>query len=162
MAANAFARLEEWLRSDPVRVGGVAEAAFGRAQVLCAAGELEAAERIAVELCAQEPRNGNYRRLLAQILTSQLGEPASAAEVRQAQEAWGELLKDARLRERAPERFWEARCQWLALLLRAGQAAEVAHAIAQERIWYPELGGAPWREKLLALEQEARAQASAD
>jgi TolA-binding protein len=162
MAANAFARLEEWLRSDPARAGGVAEAAFGRAQVLYAAGELEAAERIAAELCAHEPRNGNYRRLLAQILTSQLGESASAAEVRRAQEAWGELLKDARLRERAPARFWEARYQWLALLLRAGQAADVAHAIAQERIWHPELGGSPWRERLLALEEAARAQAGAE
>jgi len=162
MAANAFARLEEWLRSDPGGGGGVAEAAFGRAQVLYAAGELEAARRVAAELCAQEPRNGNYRRLLAQILTSELGESASAAEVRRAQEAWGELLKDARLRERSPERFWEARCHWLALLLRAGQAADVAHAIAQERIWYPELGGAPWREKLLALEEAARSQAGAD
>ena len=38
-----------------------------------------------------------------------------------------------------------------------GRAAEVENAIRQDRVWYPELGGAEWESKLSELYQRAAA-----
>jgi hypothetical protein len=81
---------------------------------------------------------------------------AASEQLKAAQEAWAVLLKDSGLRQRSPEHYWEARYNWLALLLRQGKAAEVEQAIDQEQVWYPALGGANWREKLLKLRDESR------
>jgi hypothetical protein len=119
------------------------------------AGRLDDAGRAVAGLLEQDPRNGNYRRLHALILDAQLGEEPTSDQVRRAREVWGVLLKDPALRSRTPQRYWEARYHWLALLLREGRAAEVAKAIEQDRVWSPQLGGPPWRGKLEALHRQA-------
>lgn len=156
---DTFAQLEDWVRRDAQRAGQAAVVAFARAQMLLSAGEFRQTQEIVSELLKHSPRNGNYQRLLAVALTAQLTPASPTAQVTAAQEAWGELLKDPNLRKRAPQRYWEARWHWLALLLRQGAAAEVDQAIRQEQVWYPDLGGSPWREKLLELRAQARAQA---
>jgi hypothetical protein len=40
--------------------------------------------------------------------------------------------------------------------LRLGSAADVEKAITQERVWSPDLGGPPWKEKLEDLWHRAR------
>ncbi|MFH1746336.1 MAG: tetratricopeptide repeat protein [Planctomycetota bacterium] len=155
-SVDTFTQLEQWLKQDPQRARNVPVVAFGRAQMLHIAGRPDEARRIVADLLKQSPQNGNYQRLLAQILVEQLTEASSVDEVKAAQDAWAELLKDPSLRKRAPERFWEARYNWLMLLLRAGNAADVESAIKQELVWYPDLGGPPWQAKLLELRKQAR------
>jgi len=151
-----FHELEKWVRADPARAGHLEFVLFGRAELLFQAGRTDEAERVVAELLRDSPRNGNFLHLQARILTTRLPADASAAELQRAQEAWGALLTDVAIRNRAPERYWEARYEWLRLALRLGRAEDVNTAITQERVWYPDLGGSPWRERLEALLAEAR------
>jgi hypothetical protein len=156
----AFEQLEGWARRDASRAAAIAPIALARAGMLYTAGELSDARALLSDVLRDDAQNGNAQRLLALVLTEQLP-PTEAtvdsAQLKAALEAWAALLKDPGLRQRSPERYWEARYNWLALLLRQGQAAEVEQAITQEQVWYPDLGGAEWREKLLKLQEQARA-----
>ncbi|MBU0639633.1 MAG: tetratricopeptide repeat protein [Planctomycetes bacterium] len=155
-----FQQLEQWFLADPRRAKNAQVAAFGLVRMTHLAGRLDEARQKVEKLLTEDPKNGNYRRLHALLLTEQLAPAAPAADVQQAQEAWATLLKDPAIRTQAPQRYWEARYHWLALALRLGQAADVEKAIRQERIWYSDLGGPPWHEKLNALYQEAAQQAN--
>lgn len=152
---TAFEQLESLLAADPGRAGSAASVAFGRAQMLRISRKYEAALRVVDELLTRDPQSGPYRHLRAQILAESLGETPSPDQLRAAQDAWEGLLADPALRQRSPERYWEARYQWLAILLRSGRAADVHKAIHQERLWYPDLGGSPWQEKLEDLYHRA-------
>jgi tetratricopeptide (TPR) repeat protein len=182
-----FAELEKWVRADAARAGNLEFVLAGQAEMLYFAGRYADARKLAEELLAKSPKNGNYLRLRAQTLTGQLGfetpgapvlptapqsadanspapqtadasapKAADTAAIKAARDAWAVLLGDPGLRERAPERYWEARYNWLALGYRAGDVAEVESQIRQERVWYPDLGGAPWQDRLEALLAEAR------
>ncbi|TWT40951.1 hypothetical protein RAS1_36400 [Phycisphaerae bacterium RAS1] len=155
---TAFEQLESLLAADPGRAGSAASVAFGRAQMLRISRQYDAALRVASELLARDPKSGPYQHLRAQILAEGLGDAPAPAQLREAQEAWEALLADPGLRQRSPERYWEARCQWLTILLRGGRAAEVHKAIHQERLWYPDLGGSPWQERLEELYRRAAAE----
>lgn len=171
LAASAlplFTRLDVWGQG-----GAPADAlTFAAARVHQLAGRLDEARKLAERLIAGETANGAYLRLHAQILTEALAldapaaqpEAGGAAEARKralvearavARRAWERLLADASLKQRAPSRYWEARCQQLALLLEEGAAEEVERAIRNERAWDEELGGPPWRERLEELYQRA-------
>lgn len=156
-SVETFAELEKWVRADPGRAQNLDYVLYGRAQMHYFAGQYDEALQRVADLLARSPRNGNYQHLQALVLSARLAVDAPAAELERAREAWGALLTDPGIRARAPERYWEARCAWLALALRLGQAADVEAAITQERVWYPDLGGAPWKERLEALLAEARA-----
>lgn len=151
-----FDELEKWVRAEPGRAAHLGFVLFGRAELLFQAGRSDEAERVVAELLRDSPRNGNYLYLQARILTTRLTADASAADVQRVQEAWGALLTDVAIRNRAPERYWEARYEWLQLALRLGRAEDVNTAITQERVWYPDLGGSPWKERLEELLAEAR------
>ena len=156
-SVDTFVQLEQWLQKDAKRASQAAVVAFGRAEMLYTAGNHERAQEIVTGLLKQSPQNGNYQRLLALIRSAQLTDASSPEQVQAARDAWEQLLKDPALRKRAPERYWEARYHWLALLLRQGRAADVDQAIQQDAVWYPDLGGPPWRDKLLDLRRQARA-----
>lgn len=154
-AVPAFDELAKWA-ADRGRAETLEAVSAGRARMLHLAGRHEEAERALAKLLEKYPQNGNYRHLQAQILTAQLGPTASPGDLRRAQDAWAALLSDPAIRQRAPERYWEARYNWLALALRLGQAADVEKAISQERVWRPDLGGDVWRPKFEALLAAAR------
>jgi hypothetical protein len=124
--------------------------------MLLFAKQYDEALKIANTLLTKEPRNGTFQYLQAQVLTARLADQSPKDEVAAAREAWGKLLADQSLRTRAAERYWEARYQWLTLMLREGDAAQVEKAIDQERVWYPDLGGAASKEKLEELMRKAR------
>ena len=152
-----FAELEKWVRADASRAQNLDFVLSGRARMHYLAGQFDAAETLVTSLLKENPRNGNHQHLRALILTARLGADTPAAELQKVQEAWAALLGDAAIRTRAPERYWEARYNWLALALRLGNAADVETAITQERVWFPDLGGASWQAKLERLLDEARA-----
>ncbi|MEW6253290.1 MAG: hypothetical protein AB1716_21835, partial [Planctomycetota bacterium] len=163
-ALTTFAELRRWVEADPARAKSREPVLIGQARMLYLARQYDEALQITAVLLARQPRNGNYQHLQAQVLTARLdagpssqpaAEPATDA-IQAAQEAWGHLLADAALRQRAPERYWEARHNWLALELRLGRPAVVEQAIKQERIWRRDMGGAEWQEQFRALEQQAR------
>jgi tetratricopeptide (TPR) repeat protein len=151
-----FEELEKWVRDDPKRAKYVEVVVFGRAQMMYLAGKFDAAQDAVRGLLSAAPKNGNYQHLLAQIVTARLTDDASAAELQSAQQAWAALLTDPAIRTRAPDRYWEARFHWLTILLRQGAAADVEKAITQERVWYPDLGGQPWKQRLDDLLRAAR------
>ncbi|MCK4342833.1 MAG: tetratricopeptide repeat protein [Phycisphaerae bacterium] len=153
----AFEELEKWVRADPRRAQNLGFVLSGRARMQYLAGQYEEARRIVAELLEQDPKNGNYQQLRALILTARLPADAAPDQLKEVQEAWAVLLTDPAIRTYAPQRYWEARYNWLALALRLGNAADVEQAITQERVWYPDLGGTPWQEKLAGLLAEARA-----
>jgi len=157
-----FEELEKWVRADAGREANLEFVLAGRAEMEYFAGQYADALKRIDELLAKNPKNGNYLRLKALVLTGPLGPDvlsgdAPPGEVKTARAAWAVLLGDPGMRERAPERYWEARYHWLALGYRAGDYAEVESQIRQERVWYPELGGAPWQDRLEALLADARA-----
>lgn len=159
LAADAlvtFGELEKWTRADAGRAHALDAVLAGRARMLYHAGQLAAAERVAAELLERNPRQGDYRHLHALILTAQTEINDSKAAIEKAVEAWTQLLADPGLRRQAPQRYWEARYHWLALLLREGRAADVEAAITQEHIWQPGLGGPPWADKFADLLRAAR------
>lgn len=128
---------------------------FGSARMKMLAGRYEEARSIVEQLLQKEPRSGHYQRLLAQIATRALPPNAGVEALRQARETWSVLLRDATLRERSAELYWEARYEFLSLLLREGAACDVEAAIRQERIWQPDLGGGHWRPRLEKLHDQA-------
>jgi tetratricopeptide (TPR) repeat protein len=151
-----FEELQKWVAADASRAANLEFVQSGRAEMHYLAGQYDQAQALVAELLKKSPKNGNYQHLQARLYTVQLTPDSSPADLKRAQDAWGVLLADAAIRKRAPERYWEARFNWLDLALRLGQAADVDKAIAQERVWYPDLGGAPWKEKLEALYLKAR------
>ena len=72
-----------------------------------------------------------------------------------AQTAWGRFLNDPVLREKAPERFQEARYYYLELLLLEGRAAEVENAIRQDRVWHADREASEWDGKFDELYERA-------
>lgn len=154
-ALPLFERLEAWCNEDPARAVNAPIVGFGLARLYYTAGRYEQAAARVEKLLTADPQNGNLRRLQAQILTAALAADERGAKLERAKQAWAELLKDAGLRTRAPERYWEARYNYLRLLLQQGQAAQVEQAIRQERIWYPELGGPAWAARFDALAKAA-------
>lgn len=159
-AVKTFEELDRRLRSDPARAREADLAAAGLAQMLRAAGAEERAAALIAELLQRNPQNGHLRRLHALSLTAALAADSPPERIAAALEAWAALLRDSALRETAPQRYWEARHQWLTLLLRQGKAADVARAIEQERVWYPDLGGPEWRPRLEELLARAKASAA--
>jgi len=176
-ALPTFEQLYGWVRADAGRARYVDAVRYGLAQMAYFAGRCERAQALIGELLEADPRNGNYQRLYALVLTAPLledatPEPVAAAATAEtpalvaaaerlaaAREAWGVLLRDPSLRSSAPQRYWEARYYYLELLLREGRAREVEQAIRQERVWYPDLDLGTWGEKLDGLYQRAAAQA---
>lgn len=150
-----FDELEKWISADEKRAKSRPVVAFGRAQMLYYAGEHAQALDAVGKLLATNPKDGNYQHLQAMILTDSLGDGAAAAQIDAAREAWARLLADQTLRTKAPSRFWEARYHWLALTLRGGAAGDVEKAIKQDRVWFPDLGGPPWKERLEELYRAA-------
>jgi tetratricopeptide (TPR) repeat protein len=138
---QTFEQLRAWTAEDTSRSGYLDGVDFGLARMLRAAGHFDRALPMAEALVAKDATNGLYRRLLAQIRTGMLTEDAQAADLAAAREAWEALLRDPNLRAANPEFYWEARYHFLALLLRAGKAAEVEAAIRQERLWTADFGG---------------------
>lgn len=107
---------------------------------------------------AAAPRDGELLRFRAVLSSAQVRVAAEAerpALRAVAREAWGALLADEGLRDRLPERFWEARLAVLELLLDDGRRDDVRRAIQQERVWDAELGGAATRARLEELERRA-------
>jgi hypothetical protein len=151
-----FEQLERWARGSAVKGEQHDVIRYGLARTLHLAGRFEPAQRIVERLVQQDPQNGAYQRLLALVLTDALPEPAPPDALRAARRAWERLLGDDTLSERAPERYWEARVQFLTLLLRQGEAADVERAIRSERAWRPELGGPRWAARFEALYRRAQ------
>lgn len=150
MAADAvqiFEQLLASITSDPNRAADAEIVQFGLGRMLHMSGDDARAADIAAQLVARNPRNGNYQRLIASILTAQLADAPSPVDLKRALDAWETLLRDAGLRKRAPQMYWEARYHWLELTLRSGEAPAVENAIRQERVWYPDMGGAAWKPK---------------
>jgi len=154
-SVSTFDELEKWVRADEQRAQSLDFVLSGRAKMHYLAGQYGEAHQLVTGLLERSPRNGNYRHLQALILTAQLPEDAPQDTLKTAQDAWAKLLTDPGIRERAPERYWEARYNWLALTLRLGNAADVETAITQERIFRPDLGGAPWKTRLENLLNKA-------
>ncbi len=155
-AVTTFEQLLNWCEVDESRRQNLGVVRSGLARVQYLAGNYDAASELATELLKENPRSGNYQRLMAQILTARLSDTPSDAELAQARAAWETLLRDGGLRKRAPQQYWEARYNWLNLKLRAGQAAEVKTGLTQERVWSPALGGPPWKDLLEGLLWRAR------
>jgi hypothetical protein len=159
-ALVTFEELEKWVRADAQRAKNLELVLAGRAQMNFLAGQNDEALRLIDALLEKSPRSGNFQHLRARIVTARLTDAAPAAELTQAQGAWGVLLSDPGLRQRWPERYWEARYNWLVLALRLGQAADVEKAILQERIWHPDLGGETWQAKFEELLNRAQSASS--
>jgi tetratricopeptide (TPR) repeat protein len=158
-ALPTFEQLETWIKAEPSRAKYLDAVWYGLARMRYLAGQYQPAGELVARLLQQDPRDGNYQRLNALILTAALAEDAGEEEVSTAREAWGAMLRDPALRSAVPERYWEARYHYLRLLLREGRAGEVEHAIRQERVWHPDLDVGVWDEKLEELYRRAAAQA---
>lgn len=154
-AVPTFQELERWCQRDPARANDARIVALGLAGMHYTAGQYEEALGIIDRLLAADANNGNYRRLHALILTERADQDVALVEI--ARSAWSRLLSDPALRTKSPERYWEARYQLLRLSLRLGHSAEVETAIRQERVWFPEMGGSPWKQRFEALYGEASA-----
>ncbi len=150
-----FEQLLAWVDADARRAKYRDAVRYGLARMKLLAGDVAGASEIAAELAARDPRNGNYRRLRALVLTAEAETDATPARVAAARDAWAALLRDPALRTSAPDHYWEARYNYLAMMLREGRAAEVERAIRQERIWYPALGGPRWKSRLDRLYETA-------
>ncbi|MBW7905372.1 MAG: tetratricopeptide repeat protein [Phycisphaerae bacterium] len=158
-AIPTFQQLEAWAVATNRQPAEIATIRAGLARMHHVARRLKEGLELVLSLLSEEPRNGNYLRLAALLRTDMLPERPSAAELAAAREAWETLLRDSDLRVRAPSRYWEARYHHLELLLREGRAEDVAKAIASERVWYPEMGGARWQQRFENLQRLAAAQA---
>ncbi len=165
MARNAvqiFEKLVSTLSANPQQAGQVETVKYGLGRVLYYAGDFERALKLADELLAASPNNGRFIQLRAQVLTERMNAADSPEALAAADEAWAKLLANPALRTSAPELFWEARYNWLEIQHRKGESAEVAKAIRQDRVWYPELGGAQWSEKFVELYGRAAEAAGLD
>lgn len=129
------------------------------ARALGIAGNVEESRERFDRLIAESPTNGEIilaaARTEERISTAWTGEKRDEAADR-AESLWARLLRDAGLRDRSPGHYWEARSYWFAHLLRHGRAEDVVKGIESEQAWHPELGGPPWKDRLLALSAEAR------
>ena len=133
---------------------------FKLAQMNYLGGRYPQALELVEQLLRGDERDGALRRLRARVLTAALADNSAAAAIAEARDAWAALLSDPRLRDREPQRYWEARYHSLALLLRGGDADSVLRAIRQERVWRPKLGGERWSGMFKELEQQAVARAA--
>jgi hypothetical protein len=156
-ALKTFEQLENWAKADASRAAHMEAVQCAAARMNYVAGELEAARTTAEALVQKDPRNGAYQRLLAQVLTEALPPDAPADTLTAARNAWEAILRDSTLRATQPDAYWEARYQFLAILLREGRTSDVEKAIRQEEAWYPELGGPTWRTKFITLRDRAAA-----
>ncbi len=146
-----FTLAEERLRAAG-QTAALRPVLFGLARLQFHAGRFSQAEETITTLLLAGEADIATRWWQARILTA-LARSAPAAE-RPARRtaalaAWGRLLPT--LRTAAPERYWPARYEALRLLAEDGRLAEVRQAIEQERVWFPDLGGPPWKEKIEAL-----------
>lgn len=153
-AVYIFEQLVTAIEGDPQRASQAKIASYGLARMSYFAGKYDAAMKIVAELIKKNPKNGNYQRLHALVLTDRLTDDAPADQLAAARKAWAPLLSPA-LRKKSPKLFWEARYNWLAVMFREGETIKVENAIRQDKVWYPGLGGSPWKEKLEALHQKA-------
>ena len=132
---------------------------FSLARALGVSGESGESRAMLDRLIAESPENGQYlvaaARLEEQISGAWTGAKRAEAAQR-AEKFWSMLLKDATLRERSPEHYWEARYRWLSHQLRHGRAGDVLKGIESEQAWYPDFGGSQWKGPLLELSAEAR------
>ncbi len=150
-------RILDRLESEPRREADAAIARFSMARMLVHGGRASEAVPLLDAMLRDHPGDAGYRRYQAlafEQIARAAGYPSEAAA--RAEAAWARLLEDATLRETAPARYWEARYYWLRWQLDRGQAEEVARGIEAEQAWYPDLGGPPWKERLLELAQRAR------
>lgn len=154
-ALPVFELLERWAATDRTRAALLESVRFGLASLRLQSGQADGALLLTQGLVSAGSRDGELLRLHARVLSA-LSE-RDASQIAAAREAWAALLRDGGLRSRAPARYWEARCEFLSLLLREGRGDEVARAIQQERAWIPDLGGPPWSERLERLAIEAGA-----
>jgi predicted Zn-dependent protease len=128
------------------------------AKMFVYAGRPAEAEPILNKHMSADPQNGELIRLQALACEQLAGssKPDNVTELRQrAAGLWAQLLADASLRQSAPKHYWEALERWLTLRLQAGHANQVAKRIQQEQIWYPALGGPPFKQRILTLLQQA-------
>lgn len=154
-AIAVFEQLDAWVLAAPQRQAHRDAVQYGLARMLWLAGRYDAARGLVDALVAKEPQNGAYQRLLAQVRTAALPEGASPAQLAEARAAWETILRDPTLLSTRPDAYWEARYEFLSLLLREGRTADVTTAIQQDEVWHPELGGPVWRPRLLALRERA-------
>jgi hypothetical protein len=125
-------------------------------------GDYAAAEELVRAQLQSSPTDGNLLILLAKILTAKLDDAGGAvnpAQLRAALDGWAALLSNPKLREQAPDVYWEALYHSMALELRGGSAEKVFKAIRQQQIWYPGMGGEPWRAKFVKLRRQAATEA---
>ncbi len=144
-----FELLEHWAAADASRASLLQSTRFGLASLRLMAGKPAEALPLTRGLVQSAGTSGDVLRLHARVVTALASTDKTQAAP--AREAWSVLLRDPNLRSVAPARYWEARYEFLRLLLEEGRKEDVARAIQQERAWYPELGGAPWQERLEAL-----------
>jgi tetratricopeptide (TPR) repeat protein len=161
-AVEIFEQLVKSLSANPQQAGQVETVKFGLGRMLYYAGEFDRAEKLAGELLESSPNNGRYIQLRAQVLTARMDAAGSPEAVKAAEDAWAKLLANPALRTSAPELFWEARYNWLSIQLRKGESAEVAKAVRQDRVWYPDLGGPAWSDKFVDLHRRAAEAAGLD
>lgn len=154
-ALPIFERLEKATAAGKDAAKRLPAARFAHAQMRAIAGDVAGARSVVEELMKLDSRNGAIRRLYAQILTSEIGATPTPEQLVQAREAWSLILRDPGLKDAAPDRYWEARFNLLNLTLRSGDRDGVRQAIAQERVWNPNLGGPHWKPKFEQLEQLA-------
>ncbi len=150
-------RLLDQVAADPQRSGDVPVVTFSLARMLVQAGRAEEAAPLIDGLVATSPDDSNYVRYQALVYERAARATGAAYDAQlRAEKAWEKLLEDRTLRETAPGRYWEARYYWLRWQLEHGRPDEVAKGIDAEKAWYPELGGAPWKERLMELADRAR------
>ncbi len=145
---QTFEQLDLWVRADASRAGYVDGVTYGLARMRLTAGDLSRARELADLLVKRDASNGLYRLLLARILTGELGDSPKPPDpaISNTRAAWEALLRDTNLRNTAPETYWEARYEFLRMLLLEGRASEVEAAIRQEKLWSADFGGSRKRE----------------
>jgi tetratricopeptide (TPR) repeat protein len=153
-----FKQLEMWIQGTPTRARHLDAVRYGLARMYYAAGQYDAAREVIGGLLNKDSRDGNVRRLHALVLAAAARQDPTPQRVAEAREAWGALLRDPELRTAAPNRYGEARYNYLELMLREGKAAEVEDAIRQDRIWFPDRAKTKWDAKLNELYERAAAQ----
>jgi tetratricopeptide (TPR) repeat protein len=152
-------QLLRWFESQPERAEHVGLVEATLAKLLVYAGRPGEAMPILDKHLADDPHNGELVRLQALALEQQAERDGWSDELRdQAEHAWGQLMSDPTLRDRAPRYYWESLEHWLGLRLTAGDAEGVIRRIEQERIWWPGLGGRDTKERIIDLLRTAREQ----
>ena len=150
----------QWIRAEPDHARYTPIVQFSLARTMILAGRRDDAMLLLDELMAQYPDNGAYLReaaLLQERRAESLPLSDRPSALDEAESLWAKMLEDPSLRASGPEVYWEARYHWLKHQLRHGHANEVVRGIESEKAWYPDLGGRPWRERLLQLAERAEA-----